>query len=73
MTPDKIIQTAAAEIGVTESPANSNLQKYGQAYGYNGVPWCVIFVWWVFNQSGAPELFFWRRENRQLQSVYILG
>lgn len=58
MTADKIIQTAVSQIGVTESPANSNLQKYGQAYGYNGVPWCVIFVWWVFNTAGAPELFF---------------
>lgn len=58
MTADKIISVAASQIGVTESPANSNLQKYGQAYGYNGVPWCVIFVWWVFNTAGAPELFF---------------
>lgn len=34
------------------------MQKYGAAYGYNGVPWCVIFVWWVFNKADASELFY---------------
>ncbi len=33
-----------AEIGVRESPAGSNRTVYGERYGFNGVPWCAIFV-----------------------------
>ena len=39
-------------------PANSNRQKYGQDYGWNGVAWCCIFVWWCFAQAHAQKLFF---------------
>lgn len=55
-TPKKILDIARAEIGVKESPANSNKQKYGVAYGWNGVAWCAIFVWWCFHQAGADAL-----------------
>ena len=50
----KIIQIAAAEIGYKES--GSNYTKYGKAYGMDGVAWCAIFVWWVFNQAGLSHL-----------------
>ena len=36
-TPADIIRTEAAEVGVTEYPRGSNRQKYGAAYGANGV------------------------------------
>jgi hypothetical protein len=55
---DKLITIASAEIGTTESPANSNKQKYGLAYGMNGVFWCVIFIWWCFKQSGLSQYFY---------------
>lgn len=45
-TASKVIKIAVSQIGVCESPANSNRQKYGRAYGWNGVFWCAIFVWW---------------------------
>ena len=32
-----VLTVAAGEIGTTESPSNSNLQKYGEWYGWNGV------------------------------------
>lgn len=51
---EKVLQVAATEKGVKESPAGSNNQKYGAWYGLNGVPWCAIFVSWVFNAAGAP-------------------
>jgi hypothetical protein len=43
---------AVLELGTKESPAGSNMQKYGLWYGMNGVPWCAIFVSWCFAQSG---------------------
>ena len=55
---EKIIETALAEIGVKESPANSNRQKYGKEYGVNGTAWCCQFVWWVFKKAGAAALFY---------------
>lgn len=50
----RVIQIAAAEIGYRES--GSNRTKYGKAYGMDGVAWCVIFIWWVFNQAGVSHL-----------------
>ena len=46
------LQTAITQIGTAENPPGSNLQKYGQWYGMNGVPWCAIFTSWCFEQSG---------------------
>lgn len=58
MTADKIVNIALAEVGTKESPAGSNRTKYGEAYGWNGVPWCVQFCWWCFKQAGASGLFY---------------
>ena len=54
----KIIEIAVGELGVKESPANSNRQKYGKEYGVNGTAWCCQFVWWVFKHAGAAALFY---------------
>lgn len=54
MTAQQIIDIAAAEIGYTESPKNSNKTKYGKWYGLDGQPWCMMFVQWCFNEAGAP-------------------
>lgn len=54
----KVIQIAATQVGTAESPMGSDKQKYGEAYGMNGVPWCCIFVWWVFKQAGLSNLFY---------------
>jgi len=51
---EKIVKTAFAEVGTKESPKNSNLQKYGEWFGYNGVAWCAIFVSWVYAMAGYP-------------------
>ena len=58
MSLSKVIEVARGELGVTESPAGSNLTKYGFWYGVDGVPWCVIFLCWVFNQAGERMAFF---------------
>jgi len=51
---DKIIEIASAEIGVTEVPKNSNKSKYGKWFGYDSVPWCGMFVSWVYFHAGKP-------------------
>ena len=43
-----ILAVAAREIGTVEQPGNR--QRYGKAYGVDGVYWCMQFVWWVFQQ-----------------------
>lgn len=53
---EKILKTAANEIGYKEGPGNKN--KYGKSYGMDGQPWCVIFQWWVFNTAGLSSLFY---------------
>ena len=63
MTAEKILKIARGEIGVKESPANSNRVKYNNAYygrevSGSNYPWCCAFVWWVFREAGAAELFY---------------
>lgn len=63
MTADKVLSIARGEVGVKESPAGSNKVKYNTAYYGREVkgsayPWCCAFVWWVFQQAGASELFY---------------
>lgn len=53
---EKILKTAANEIGYKEGSGNKT--KYGKAYGLDGVAWCVIFQWWVFNTAGLSSLFY---------------
>ena len=47
-TAKSLLKTAKSQVGVKESPRNSNKTKYGKEYGLNGQPWCCIFVWWCF-------------------------
>lgn len=51
-TKEAVIQIAKWQVGVVESPPNSNKQKYGEFYGLNGCAWCVMFVYWCFKQAG---------------------
>lgn len=53
MRVSELLNIAKAEIGTKESPAYSNMQKYGAAYGMNGVPWCVLFLSWLFDRVNA--------------------
>ena len=63
MTADKILKIAKQEVGVTESPMNSNKVKYNTEYygrevSGSSYPWCCAFLWWVFKQANASSLFF---------------
>ena len=61
-TAEKILEIARSQIGTRESPANSDNVKYNTAYYGREVsgkyPWCAVFVWWVFREAGAPELYY---------------
>lgn len=50
---EKIVKIAFAEVGTVESPKNSNRQKYGEWFGFNGVAWCAIFVSWCYAHAGV--------------------
>ena len=58
MSLSKVIETARADLGYTENPPGSNMTKYGEAYGMNGQPWCVMALWYWFNQAGERMAFF---------------
>ena len=56
MTAARVLDVARHELGTAESPPNSNRQKYGRAYGWDGVAWCAIWCWWVLTQAGCGPL-----------------
>lgn len=60
MSISKVIETARGELGYTEDPPGSNRTKYWDAYDprMQGQPWCVAFLWWVFQQAGERMAFF---------------
>lgn len=58
MSLSKVIEVARADLGYTENPPGSNITKYGEAYGMNGVPWCVESLWYWFNSAGERMAFF---------------
>ena len=55
-TAKDVLKVARSQIGVTESPPNSNKTKYGKAYGWNGVFWCAQYVWWCFFKAKAADI-----------------
>lgn len=82
-TVEKVLSIIRTELGVKESPANSNKVKYntwfyGRAVSGAAYPWCMAFVQWVFAQAGAKlpyltascsALLNWYRENRPASVV----
>ena len=60
-TVQKVLATAAAEVGTMESPANSNNVKYntwyyGRAVSGARYAWCLVFLSWCFGQCGGSKL-----------------
>ena len=58
MSLSKVIEVARGELGYTETPVNRT--KYWDDYGagWQGQPWCVAFLWWLFQQAGERMAFF---------------
>ena len=59
MSLNRVIDTARAELGYTESPPGSNRVKYWDEYdkAWQGQPWCVTFIWWVCRHAGEASAF----------------
>lgn len=55
---EKVVNLAEKQIGTVEQPPRSNRTLFGEAYGANGVPWCVIFIWWLFCVLKLARLFY---------------
>lgn len=79
MTAKQIIDKAKAEIGVCESPANSNNVKYNTWYYGHPVsgaayPWCCVFVAWLFKAeqslckktASSSDLYRWFKQRGQI-------
>jgi cell wall-associated NlpC family hydrolase len=49
---DKILDIARKEVGYIEQAGNKT--KYGKWFGLDGVPWCGMFVSWVYAKAGVP-------------------
>ena len=57
-TVSELLELARRQIGVKESPPNSNNVRYNTWYYGREVsgapyPWCMVFVQWVFDQAGV--------------------
>lgn len=52
MTREKIIQTALAEVGYKEEYQNRT--KFGKWYHLDEVPWCAIFISYIYDKAGHP-------------------
>lgn len=60
-TAARLVQIAAGQVGVKESPANSNNVKYntwfyGRAVYGSEFPWCCVFVCWCFNELAKEQV-----------------
>ena len=60
MSKNGVIEIARGELGVTEYPPGSNRVKYWDEYDptWQGQPWCVAGLWWVFKRAGESSAFF---------------
>lgn len=52
-TAQRVIARARTQRGYREGPRRDQT-KFGAWYGWNEVPWCAIFVSWVFWHEGLP-------------------
>jgi peptidoglycan hydrolase-like protein with peptidoglycan-binding domain len=52
-TPERVIARARTQRGYREGPRRDQT-RFGAWYGWNEVPWCAIFVSWVFWHEGLP-------------------
>lgn len=52
-TATQFVNVAMQDLGYKESPANSNMTKFGKWIGLQGQPWCMSAVQYWANNSGV--------------------
>lgn len=60
-TAKQVITKARSYLGVAEKPNNNvifNTEYYGHDVNGSNYPWCCVFVWYVFKEAGAANLFY---------------
>lgn len=61
MSLSKVLEIATLELGVCEEPVNRvkyNTAYYGREVSGSAYPWCVTFLWWVFQEAQERMAFF---------------
>ena len=63
MSLQSVLDLAYSQLGVTESPPNSNTVIYNtDYYGYEvsgpDYPWCAVFLWDIFRLAGESQAFY---------------
>lgn len=61
MTAARILSIARSYIGVVEKQTNNvvfNTAYYGKEVNGSAYPWCAVFIWYVFREAGASDLYF---------------
>ena len=61
MSLSKVLEVARGELGVTEEPVNKvkyNTAYYGREVSGKDYAWCVVFLWWVFQEAGERMAYF---------------
>lgn len=75
VTAQALIAAAEKYIGTKEAPAGSNnvvfnTRYYGRAVSGSAFPWCCVFQWCLFQDAGAPELFYGGGKTASCTTLY---
>jgi peptidoglycan hydrolase-like protein with peptidoglycan-binding domain len=82
-----VLAVARRYLGVHETPAGSNDQRFGVWYGMNGVPWCAIFSSFCLYTAGyrfpdattrkgfsyCPSIVAWGQKHSRISRTPHLG
>lgn len=75
VTGNDLLELARSQLGITEDPAGSNNVKYNTAYYGRDIndpdyAWCAVFIWWLFQQAGAPGLYYGGGKTASCSTLY---
>lgn len=71
-TKTDIIDIASSYIGTVEKPNNNvifNTSYYGKEVSGDAYPWCCVFIWYVFKQANASDLFYDGKKTALCQTL----
>ena len=66
------LDRAVSQLGISESPPNSNRVKYTDWYGMVG-PWCAMFVTWCFETNSRRESPSFVKGSRYAYVPYVVA
>lgn len=70
-----VLNVARKYIGTKENPAGSNnvifnTWYYGREVSGSAYPWCAVFIWSIFNEAGASELYYGGEKTAYCPTLY---